>query len=49
MDDRVLFERKTPPDLAASIKDGRLFTPAKRLMADHHRFALILERTSADV
>jgi DNA excision repair protein ERCC-4 len=31
IDERILVERKTLPDLAASIKDGRLFAQAKRL------------------
>lgn len=33
VDGRLLFERKTLPDLALSIKDGRLFGQALRLAA----------------
>ena len=33
IDGRILFERKTLPDLAESIKDGRLFKQACRLAA----------------
>lgn len=44
-----LFERKTLPDFAASIKDGRLFTQANRLAAWPDRVAIIIEGTSRDL
>ncbi|MEJ2388207.1 MAG: helix-hairpin-helix domain-containing protein [Chromatiaceae bacterium] len=49
VDDHLLFERKTLPDLLASIKDGRLFAQALRLAAAPLRGALILEGRSQDV
>lgn len=49
VDDRFLFERKTLPDLAASIASGRLFSQALRLVeVEALRPAVILEGTSAD-
>lgn len=49
LDDALLFERKTLPDLAASIKDGRLFDQAVRLANAQLRAALILEGRSGDL
>jgi ERCC4-type nuclease len=49
LDDALLFERKTLPDLAASIKDGRLFDQAVRLANVRFRAALILEGQSRDL
>lgn len=53
VDDRLLFERKTLPDLALSIQSGRLFRQALALASaaggSHLRPALILEGTSADL
>lgn len=49
--DSLVFERKTLPDLIASIKDGRIFRQAKRLAAlpPHKRGAIILEGTSSAI
>jgi ERCC4-type nuclease len=48
VDSRLLFERKTLPDLVLSIQSGRLFRQALRLaQVEHVRPALILEGTSA--
>ncbi len=51
VDDTLLFERKTLPDLVASIKDGRLFAQGLRLanVPPPLRGALILEGTSQDL
>jgi len=49
VDDALLFERKTLPDLVASIKDGRLFAQALRLAEAPLRGALILEGRSQDL
>lgn len=49
VDDSILFERKSFRDLAASIRDGRLFDQARRLVSSGRRSALILEGTSKDV
>ncbi len=49
VDERFLFERKTLPDLALSIQDGRLFGQALRLAASPLRAGLILEGTVADL
>ncbi|MDP2822171.1 MAG: helix-hairpin-helix domain-containing protein [Sulfuritalea sp.] len=49
VDGRFLFERKTLPDLALSIRDGRLFRQALRLAASPLRAGLILEGTAADL
>lgn len=49
IDNRFLFERKTIPDLAASIVSGRLFSQALRLVElEALRPGLILEGTSSD-
>jgi DNA excision repair protein ERCC-4 len=51
VDDALLFERKTLPDLVASIKDGRLFAQGLRLanVPPPLRGALILEGRSQDL
>ena len=49
VDGRFLFERKTLPDLALSIQDGRLFRQALRLAQSPLRAGLILEGTAADL
>lgn len=49
VDGRFLFERKTLPDLALSIQDGRLFRQAQRLAESPLRAGLILEGTVADL
>lgn len=49
LDDALLFERKTLLDLAASIKDGRLFDQALRLAHAELRGALVLEGSSGDL
>ena len=46
---KLLVERKTLLDFAASIKDGRLFRQACRLMASPLRPFLILEGTASDL
>lgn len=46
VDERLLFERKTMPDLVTSIISGRLFAQALRLAATRLRPAMILEGTS---
>ena len=49
LNDVCLFERKTLPDFAASIKDGRLFAQASRLASWPDRAAIIIEGTSQDL
>lgn len=49
VDGRLLFERKTLPDLVLSIKDGRLFNQALRLAASPLRAALVIEGTARDL
>jgi ERCC4-type nuclease len=49
LNNACLFERKTLPDFAASIKDGRLFAQANRLAAWPDRAAIIIEGTSQDL
>lgn len=49
IDGRILIERKTLPDLVASLKDGRLFQQALRLIEAQQWCALILEGTSRDI
>jgi len=49
IDEILLTERKTLPNLVASIKDGRLFRQAHRLASSPLRKALILEGTAADL
>jgi ERCC4-type nuclease len=49
IDGQVLFERKTLPDLALSIADGRLFRQALRLASSPKRAALVLEGTASDL
>ncbi len=48
-DGRLLFERKTLIDLAASLKDGRLLRQACQLAAAPMRGVLILEGTTRDL
>lgn len=45
----LLIERKTLPDLVKSIKDGRLFSQALRLQNAEQLSMIILEGTSADI
>ncbi|TAN49280.1 MAG: nuclease [Methylococcaceae bacterium] len=49
LDGRLLFERKTLSDLAASIKDGRFFEQGCRLAAAPLYKAMILEGTCRDL
>ena len=49
VDDALLFERKTLPDLVASIKDGRLFAQGLRLTQAPLRAAIILEGRSQEL
>jgi len=44
-----VFERKTLLDFAESIKDGRLFTQARRLASSPERAAIIIEGTARDL
>lgn len=43
IDELYLFERQSLPDFAASLKDGRLFSQAKRLAGWDPKAAIILE------
>jgi DNA excision repair protein ERCC-4 len=49
VDSRLLFERKTLPDLVSAIISGRLFTQALRLAATSLRPAIVLEGTVHDL
>lgn len=49
VDNRLLFERKTLPDLVTAIISGRLFTQALRLAATSLRPAILLEGTVQDL
>lgn len=49
IDDALLVERKTLPDLILSIKDARVFSQGVRLAQSDLRSALILEGTSRDI
>lgn len=49
VDDGLLFERKTLPDLVQPIKDGRLFSQALRLGQARQRTALVLEGRGRDL
>lgn len=49
VDGRVLVERKTLPDLIASIKDGRLFRQALRLAEAKSWCVMVLEGASRDI
>ncbi len=49
LDDALLFERKTLPDLGASIADGRLFRQSLRLVKAALPAALILEGSARDL
>jgi len=49
VDGRLLFERKTLLDLVVSIKDGRLFRQACRLVSNPLRSAIILEGNAGEL
>jgi ERCC4-type nuclease len=49
VEDNLIFERKTLPDLAISIKDGRIFRQGCRLAQSSKRGIIILEGTSRDL
>ncbi|TVQ93041.1 MAG: nuclease [Chromatiaceae bacterium] len=49
VDECLLFERKTLPDLVRSLKDGRLFSQALRLANAPLRAAIILEGRAGDL
>ncbi|MFH0992564.1 MAG: ERCC4 domain-containing protein [bacterium] len=49
IDGKLLVERKTLFDLAASIKDGRLFEQACKLASNPMRSVVILEGTAEDL
>lgn len=49
LDNELLFERKTLPDLVTSIKEGRLFSQALRLAEAKRPAALLLEGTTGDL
>lgn len=48
IDNKLLIERKTIMDLVVSIKDGRLFSQACRLVESDYLAAVLLEGTGAD-
>jgi len=49
VDGRLIIERKTLSDLAASIKEGRLLRQALRLAASEYRPAILLEGKGSDL
>ena len=49
VDDWLRAERKTLPDLAVSIADGRLFRQAARLVSASQRAVVLLEGTARDL
>lgn len=49
VDDWLRIERKTLPDLAVSIADGRLFRQASRLVSASTRAVVVLEGTARDL
>jgi ERCC4-type nuclease len=49
VDDWLRAERKTLPDLAVSIADGRLFRQASRLVSASERAVVVLEGTARDL
>lgn len=49
VDGRLLFERKTLPDFACSVMDGRLFRQAARLAASKLHGIIVLEGTVKDL
>jgi len=49
VDDGLCVERKTLPDLAVSIADGRLFRQASRLVSASQRAVVLLEGTARDL
>ncbi|NCC61939.1 MAG: nuclease [Verrucomicrobiae bacterium] len=48
VDNRCLFERKAFLDFVESIKDGRLFGQARRMLATPHKVVFILEGAQRD-
>lgn len=49
VDGRLLFERKTLPDLAYSLVQGRFFSQAQRLARSPQRSVIVLEGTGRDI
>lgn len=49
VDDGLRIERKTLPDLAVSVADGRLFRQASRLASAPKRAVVVLEGTARDL
>jgi len=49
VDDRLCVERKTLPDLAGSVADGRLFRQASRLASASKWAVVLLEGTARDL
>lgn len=49
VDGRLLFERKTLPDFAASVMDGRLFRQAARIASSKLHGIIVLEGTVKDL
>ncbi|MFH0907638.1 MAG: ERCC4 domain-containing protein [bacterium] len=49
VDNRLVVERKTLPDFAASVIDGRLFQQATRLANSGKQAIVLLEGTAADL
>jgi len=49
IDDRLLIERKRLPDLVSSIKDGRLFSQALRILGSGQQPMMILEGCASDL
>lgn len=49
VDGRLLFERKTLPDFASSVMDGRLFRQAARLASSKLHGIIVLEGTVKDL
>ena len=49
VEDGLIFERKSLRDFAASIKDGRLFRQASRLVSIKDRGVILLEGTSTQL
>lgn len=48
VDERVVFERKTIPDFALSVVDGRLFRQACRLASSRYQPVIVLEGAASD-
>lgn len=49
LENKVIFERKTLPDLLQSIKDGRIFRQAYKMSHHHMNGVFILEGTKKDI